>query len=169
MNNTSKEGSFMKKSITKILIGAMLISLMTGITAQAGWQEDTNGKKYQYASTAYARDGVQEIEGSRYLFDQSGYMVTGWQMCAGKWYYADPQTGIVCEGWLQESGHWYYLEPGDGCMRTGWLFLGDKRYYLNKKTGELVMGTFTGDNDSNYYYETDETGAVVNAYYATRD
>ena len=44
----------------------------------AGWHEDANGKWYQNADGTQYANGFQDIDGTTYSFDESGYMQTGW-------------------------------------------------------------------------------------------
>lgn len=43
-----------------------------------GWNENENGKWYQNADGTYYAGGIQEIDGSKYYFDENGYIQTGW-------------------------------------------------------------------------------------------
>lgn len=43
-----------------------------------GWNENENGKWYQNADGTYYAGGMQEIDGSKYYFDENGYIQTGW-------------------------------------------------------------------------------------------
>lgn len=43
-----------------------------------GWNENENGKWYQNADGTYYAGGMQEIDGSKYYFDDNGYIQTGW-------------------------------------------------------------------------------------------
>ncbi|MDO5797751.1 MAG: polysaccharide deacetylase family protein [Eubacteriales bacterium] len=43
-----------------------------------GWNENANGKWYQNADGTYYAGGMQEIDGSKYYFDENGYIQTGW-------------------------------------------------------------------------------------------
>lgn len=43
-----------------------------------GWQEDAKGKWYQNADGTYYANGLMEIDGNTYYFDENGYITTGW-------------------------------------------------------------------------------------------
>ena len=51
-----------------------------------GWQEDENGKWYQNADGTYYANGMKEIDGSTYYFDENGYAQTGWVTIDGQDY-----------------------------------------------------------------------------------
>ena len=43
-----------------------------------GWHEDENGKWYQNADGTYYAGGLQDISGTKYCFNDNGYVQTGW-------------------------------------------------------------------------------------------
>lgn len=149
----------MKKTMTGIAVTAMMTAAM-GFSAFAGtWGSDANGTWYQFDSGAYASDCITEIDGVSYGFNQSGYMMTGWQYQNGKWYYYDLTSGGQCRGWQAIDGTWFYFNTETGQMHTGWLDLGAKRYYLNE-SGYLQTGLFEVAG-SPYLYEADGEGALI--------
>ena len=55
----------------------------SGSTSKAGvmtvgWQEDEGGRWYQNADGTFYANGMAEIDGNTYAFDENGYMQTGW-------------------------------------------------------------------------------------------
>ena len=71
------------------------------------------------------------INGTRYSFNASGAMQTGWIKSAEGWYYANT-NGAITEGWQKINGKWYYLNPEKaGIMSTGWIRLGNNWYWLD--------------------------------------
>ena len=55
----------------------------SGSTSKAGvmtvgWQEDEGGRWYQNADGTFYANGMVEIDGDTYCFDENGYMQTGW-------------------------------------------------------------------------------------------
>lgn len=53
----------------------------------AGWHEDANGKWYQNADGTYYAGGLQDISGTKYCFNDNGYVQTGWVSKGIKDYY----------------------------------------------------------------------------------
>lgn len=51
-----------------------------------GWQEDETGKWYQNADGTYYANGMKEIDGCTYYFNENGYMQTGWVTVDGEDY-----------------------------------------------------------------------------------
>lgn len=43
-----------------------------------GWQEDEGGRWYQNEDGTFYANGMAEIDGNTYCFDENGYMQTGW-------------------------------------------------------------------------------------------
>ena len=82
------------------------------------WKQ-TNGK-WRYIDTrcnSMLISGPWEIKGSWYIFDNQGYMKTGWCQSFDNWYYAS-SSGELVKGWHVIDGVTYYF--GDNhCMYTG--------------------------------------------------
>ncbi|MGI6069488.1 MAG: polysaccharide deacetylase family protein [Blautia sp.] len=49
-----------------------------------GWQQDSVGTWYQNADGSYYSNGLQEIDGKTYYFDENGYLANGWVTIDGK-------------------------------------------------------------------------------------
>ena len=89
------------------------------------------------------------INGTRYSFNASGAMQTGWIKSAEGWYYANT-NGAITEGWQKINGKWYYLNPEKaGIMSTGWIRLGNNWYWLDN-SGAMKTGWNNG-----YYLGSD--------------
>lgn len=58
----------------------------SGVT---GWQQDESGWWYRDTDGSFYQNGWKEIEGSRYYFDENGYIITGWLELDGKDYFFD--------------------------------------------------------------------------------
>ncbi|MCI8517893.1 MAG: hypothetical protein HFG75_13675 [Hungatella sp.] len=147
----------MKKALLTMGITAML-SCAAAITAMAGWQQEGDKYRYQFDTGSYARSQMVDIEGVRYAFDESAYMVVGWYKENSNWYYfSQENAGGLHTGWRQIDGQWYYLDPGqNGAMRVSWLDIGSSRYYL-RPDGSMVTGSF--DVDGSVYFA--EASGVV--------
>ena len=111
-----------------------------------------------------ARDEwVQAGDGRWYLFDDDGWMLTGWQQVGGRWYYlsethGDPPYGSMRTGWVQVGGKWYFLTD-DGWMLTGWQQVGGRWYYLSETHGDPPYGSMrTGwvQVGGKWYFLTDD-------------
>lgn len=146
----------MKKRFV-VLAAAAVLSLSFASAAYAGWNQDGNGWTYQNESGSMARDQLMVIDGATYGFNQSGYMLTGWQVVNGQWHYFDPASGVQMTGWQAIGGVWYYMDPATGAMHTSWLKLGTTMYYLDPASGAMKTGYFDVDGLA---YRTHDDGSI---------
>ncbi len=100
----------------KVFIAAAIMSTVLGMTALAGeWKQDTTGWWYQNDDGSYPAKCWQTIDGNKYLFDENGYMKTGWiQTVSGKWYYLNP-TGEMRYDDLTENDITYHFDSNGYC------------------------------------------------------
>lgn len=127
-----------------------------GITTdRVGWVLDGGTWYYRYPDGSYQKNSWLKINGTWYLFDASGKMLTGWQNKNGATYYL-LDSGAMYSGWIRAGNAWYYLnKPEDGgtegAMRTGWLVTGGQTYYL-KPDGIMAEGWYQADGNWYYFY-----------------
>lgn len=138
------------------------------------WEYGTKGWWYKYSNGGYATGWKQIVykgEPCWFLFDDDGWMLTGWRLDDGKWYFLDYKTGVMLKGWhklphgpnnvedwylLNKSGEmlsgwqwstkdgntgWYYLDPDNG-MRTGWIYDDGSWFHLGTD-GKMSTGWVT--------------------------
>lgn len=105
--------------------------------AAGSWQTTGGRWWWRNADGSYPRSCWKQIGGAWYLFDGSGYMLTGWQKVNGVWYYLHG-SGAMATGWTKVGGSWYWFN-GSGAMQTGWLQLDAAWYYLSS-SGAMVTG-----------------------------
>ena len=145
--------------------------------AMAGeWVKDATGWWYYYEDGTYPASTSIQIRGETFRFDARGYMVTGWVLDGGRWFYHET-SGAQVLGWANVNGTWYYLEPPTGAMVTGWAYVDDAWYYLSA-SGAMVTGWAYVDgawyyltpsgamaigwlNDGGSWYYLDASGAMV--------
>ena len=140
------------------------------------WVKDATGWWYCYEDGTYPASTSIEIRGETFRFDARGYMVTGWVLDGGRWFYHET-SGAQVLGWANVNGTWYYLEPPTGAMVTGWAYVDDAWYYLSA-SGAMVTGWAYVDgawyyltpsgamaigwlNDGGSWYYLDASGAMV--------
>ena len=125
--------------------------------AMAGeWVKDATGWWYYYEDGTYPASTSIQIRGETFRFDARGYMVTGWVLDGGRWFYHET-SGAQVLGWANVNGTWYYLEPPTGAMVTGWAYVDDAWYYLSA-SGAMVTGWAYVDGA--WYYLT-PSGAMA--------
>ena len=115
------------------------------------WVSGAFGWWWRYENGTYPTSTQLRIDAAIYRFDARGYMVTGWVIEGGRWYYYGPSGGQAL-GWVSVRGSWYYLDPVSGEMASGWTKVRDAWYYLGSsgamRTGWLREG-------STWYYLSD--------------
>jgi glucan-binding YG repeat protein len=118
------------------------------------WVKDDAGWWLEKTDKNYPKNQWAKINNTVYRFNEAGYMVEGWFVLNGKWYYLTPLSGAMATGWVGIQNKWYYLN-NDGSMAVGWINLADKWYYLNAD-GKMAVNTVTPDG-----YHVDENGAWI--------
>ena len=122
--------------------------------ADGAWFQDANGWKCKAADGTWYTNCWKELtyqnEKSWYRFDAQGYLVTGWYLDNGEWYYMNPNS----DGKL-------------GKMMTGWQYINNIWYYLNEKTdgrqGAMYHNTWAQlpYNGTVEWYYFDENGTMM--------
>ena len=130
---------------------------------EGSWEKNDKGWWYRYEGGTWSSNGFYYIDYNKrydwYYFDENGYMMTGWILWNGYWYYLNPDSdgtmGAMTTGWKDINGAWYYFDPTTGAMKTGWIKLEDKWYYLGVD-GILFVNTTTPDG-----YHVNEKGEWI--------
>ena len=128
--------------------------------AKAGaWVKDAVGWWWRKADGSYPSSQALRIDGKTYRFDERGYMVTGWVLDGGWWFYHEA-SGAQASGWANVDGTWYYLEPPAGVMATGWVSVSSAWYYLDA-SGAMVTGWV---QDGGAWYYLQPSGAMATGW-----
>lgn len=128
--------------------------LITKPNATSGiWEMSDEKWKLKLSDGSYASSQWAILDGKWYMFDGSGYMVTGWKKANTKWYLMST-NGDMVTGWQLVDEKWYYLEPS-GEMVTGWKWVGEKCYYMDE-SGAMLTNSKTPDG-----YEVNENGEWI--------
>lgn len=127
----------MKKRKWVALLTAALTITSIPVPSYGAWvQKDNkwlyeNNQTYEKGTWKMIPDGTgHTVDGAWYYFDDAGYMATGWQLIAGKWYFFSPQSdgiqGQMLTGWQWIDGCCYYLaEQSAGNYPTGAMYMDD--------------------------------------------
>lgn len=100
--------------------------------------QEIDGQKYYFDESGIMRIGFQDIDGKRYYFGDDGTMQTGFQDIGGK-RYCFGDDGVMLTGMVKFDGSWYYFGE-KGVMKTGWKKIKKKKYYFDLETGERQHG-----------------------------
>ncbi|RGO49841.1 hypothetical protein DXB12_10215 [Dorea formicigenerans] len=113
--------------------------------------------------------GNCSVEGKRYQFCDTGYVVDSWIYQNGIWYYCNSDRTYakgfkqiggatyyfndkeqMATGWQNINDSWYYFESS-GAMKTGWLLLNNTWYWF-ENDGKMVTG-WKRVGAYSYYFE----------------
>ena len=121
-----------------------------GLEIKKGWQKNNTGYWYVRSDGSYPKEQFEQIDGTWYYFDGSGYMLSDkWKKRPdGTWYYFD-KSGEMATGWNKIADKWYYFSR-DGAMVKGWVKYYDKWYYLDAQNGDMKSDCFVKYNDGWY-------------------
>lgn len=172
-----KEGIFMKKHFKALLPVLLLTGLLFGLSMTASAADSKegswvqNGDQWWFECTDgwYPTNGLYEIDGTEYAFDQWGYMVTGWwQDEYENYYYFDLNSGAMQKGWVWD-GAWYYLDPEYGFMYSDGFYLIDEAEYYLRANGSMVSGWYFYDYDpadefEGQWYYRNQNGTVYDGW-----
>lgn len=141
--------------------GAEEATLYVRAAAKSGkWVLNRTGWWFAYKDGTWPMGEIVEINGTRYGFNEAGYMVTGWYLDGSGWYYFNAD-GSMYSGWLLSSNTWYYLDDADvdcpGCMLSDCEkeIRGNKYFFAS--SGSLLVGWVL--RPEGWYY-ADASGAA---------
>lgn len=158
---------------------------------------------YSFSFTIYLdengnmlKNGVKQIDGKLYYFDQSGYRIYGYYSSGSYYATSNAYSGgtsypIIYEGnayicsnsgqlisntyfknqYRTFGGNWYYLDA-QGQVAKGAQIINDAEVYFDTESGVQVKGrTITGTKPTvgNYYYDADTGAKWTNRYLEYND
>ena len=121
-----------------------------------GDNDDISVIWYYFGSTGKAyKDAVKTVNGKKYIFDDNGYMLSGWQT------YGDDEDlyylGTENEGWAYTG--WQYLEPED----SEEAYDDEEWFYFKPSNGKAYKDARKYINGK--YYTFDESGVMQDKWY----
>ena len=119
--------------------------------ALIGWQV-IYGNRYYFGENGKAfTAGVKEINGKKYVFNDTNVMLKGKQIIDGKTYYFSQDTGEMITGLISLNGYIYYF-TNDGISK-GLQTINGKTYYFNENTGIAQKGYKKFSEDNIYFFD----------------
>ena len=96
-----------------------------------------DGKRYQFCDTGYVVDSWIYQDGIWYYCNSDRTYVKGFKQIGGATYYFNDKEQMAT-GWQNINDSWYYFESS-GAMKTGWLLLNNTWYWF-ENDGKMVTG-----------------------------
>ena len=103
-----------------------------------GWQ-DIDGSRYYFNEKGQMTTGWATFKDRKHYFGTDGAMSISWRRIDGVWYFFNDKGVMAHDNWLEYKDKWYYLNS-DGSMRTEWLDYKGKRYYFKIADGSMITG-----------------------------
>ena len=94
---------------------------------KTGWEEQSDGRWKYLKTGVYVKGKWLMIDNRWYVFDEAGFMITGW--------FGNTEDG------------WYYLNPDDGAMLSGQWVNRDGKYYYLTETGLMASYAYVKSED----------------------
>lgn len=157
-----------------------------GEVSYPDFEEDSKGRWFMIGQDgAMLKNGLYTIDGKSYLFDERGYLVSGWQFYKNRWYFFHEDDFYALKGWQEldatvyyfdndgamatnywdfHNNHWYYF-GGSGVRSSGWIFTGGKWYYMNE---DYTMHTGWLEEKGKWYY-MDSSGKMLSGWQQIKD
>ena len=93
-----------------------------GLWQENRWMNDGQWW-FRYGDGTYPVSKFVEINGLKYYFNASGYIVTGWKQIGGKWYYFNLSGAMAANQWIGN----YYLDSNGKMATNRWV----GKYYVD--------------------------------------
>ena len=167
----------MKKSLTGIILLALVTMLVCAGTVQAGFVQSGGNTMYQADNGSYLT-GLQKIGTEYYYFNSTGILQkNGWIKTAdGKEYFASESGTLLRDTWIRKTVYLksdgekakgitkigtslYYFSPQDGTLQKGKLKDSEGNLYITNKRGVVYSGKLFRYQKKRYY--ADETGKLA--------
>lgn len=107
------------KKIVSLTLLTMSLGTVRAFAYSNGWSKGSNGKWTYVSNNNKYVNGKYEVDGKEYIFDNSGYMITGWYKdLNNNWYYCYPSGQVakntIINGYkLNENGVWVTNEQNE--------------------------------------------------------
>lgn len=147
------------------------------VDASGLWQPNqwiNNGRWwYRYGDGSYPISKFDTINGKKYYFDNSGYMVTGWKLIDIDWYYFNGFGCMIKDQWIgnyyigkdgkMAKSQWvgkYYVDASGVWQPDRWI--NDGQWWYRYGDGSYPKEKFDVIGDNVYYF--DKNGYMVTGW-----
>ena len=150
----------MKKKIlffAAVIFSVFFLPMGVKAAGDSGWHYDNNGWWYVDEYGEYPKDCIRYIHGEKYLFNERGYMLTGWRDHKGREYYFNPGGDMADSGWQKIDGYYYYFFD-NGEHERSW---GVDGYYIDEKGHWDNKQGWKYNTDYDAWHYVDSNGKLV--------
>ena len=128
---------------------------------------------YRYGDGSYPVAKFDTINGKKYYFDNSGYMVTGWKLIVIDWYYFNGSGCMIKDQWIGN----YYIGKDGKMAKSQWVgkycvdasgvwqpdrWINDGQWWYRYGDGSYPKEKFDVIGDNVYYF--DKNGYMVTGW-----
>lgn len=130
-----------------------VIKVETPPEPEEGQWVEKYGSWYYVSPTGEKTTGMQEIEGTTYLFSKSGTLQSNvfYEKDGNKYYFG--QDGTLVTGWFNKWSSTYYADE-NGVIQTGFTEIDGDTYYF-KADGRMTKSTWITSGGNKYYSKAD--------------
>ena len=146
-------------------------------TIYTGWYKDGEEEwstVYYYYEDGRSAEGLTEIDGDTYYFDDGGWIYKNYiHIIDGRFYYfgsdgkATVNQDVTSDKWVEAEGFWYYVRNQE-LIKDEFLTLDDHTYYLNYE-GRMIADEecyiYDSEMQCEYRYRFDADGHMVTGWY----
>lgn len=144
-----------------------------------GWyQPEESDERYYYDESGNAANGITEVDGNTYYFEDGGRMCTDYVVSEKGILYFFGSDGTLTDshtieedGWIQNGDKWYYAKDGE-LVKSNFVTDNGNTYYMGYDGYMLTNDTFYAynqDKDQEYRYRVDQNGHLVKGWYYESD
>lgn len=115
--NSSNKGEWMESEAVTISdeLAAIRSETAGRLPIKGEWKSEENRLWYEHEDGTYTRNNWEMIDEKWYLFDENGYVRTGWVEWEGEQYYCKDETGEMLRNTTTPDG---YILDNEGHLKT---------------------------------------------------
>ncbi len=149
LNYSRKKKGIIIGSVTLAIL-LICAAIIAYIMLHPGWKNSEEGYQYKEEwGTTYVV-GLNQIDGSDYIFGEDTYLQFGWITYEDATYYADT-VGVIVKGEYEIEGEVRHFDETDGRLLSGWFLKDDNQYYYNE-SGVALKGV-QDIEERRYYFD----------------
>ena len=137
--------------------GKLLTANSSGAIKIGGWVNYNGIWYFQLENGEFIKNTIKTIDGSNYIFDESGAMQSGLVTFEGKSYVTSAAGAVMRNAWAKVSSYWYYAQDNMEIYKNTMAKIGNSEYGFNE-SGAMYLGRFAMNEKT---YITDANGVAI--------